>query len=297
VYSIIIPHRNTSRLLERLLQSIPWGLSPQVIVVDNKSTGEELKAVEKLKNSYDFSLYTSDGCGAGDARNIGLQHALGEWVLFADSDDYFTADAEQLIASHANDTADIVFFNVTSTYSDTGERAYRDRSVKGLLKRYHQEHENTNVMRCLYTNPWGKMIRRSLITEHHIAFEDIVSGNDVYFSVAAGLAAQHVVVDERELYCVTVRHESITSTVDWEHIESNGQSRLRINRLLREHGFSRYQLSLLYYIGMSRTFGWRCLLHALCESCRHGNRPWVGVSKLLSPASWGGIHHNRSQKY
>ena len=294
MYSIIIPHRNTSRLLERLLQSIPWKHSPQVIVVDNKSTADELRAVESLRSSYHFSLYSSSGCGAGDARNVGLRHADGEWVLFADSDDYYLPDADQLISSHIDDDADIVFFNVTSAFSDSGARAYRDRSVKGLLKRYHKEHENTDVMRCLYTNPWGKMIRRRLITENHLVFEDIVSGNDVYFSVTAGLAARSVVVDERELYCVTVRQQSVTSTVDKEHIESNGQSRLRINRLLRERGYGRYQLSVLYYIGMSRAFGWRFLLHAFCASCRYGNRPWVGIGRLFFPSRWGGVHHNRS---
>ena len=129
MYSIIIPHRNTSRLLERLLQSIPWKHSPQVIVVDNKSTADELRAVESLRSSYHFSLYSSSGCGAGDARNVGLSHADGEWVLFADSDDYYLPDADQLISSHIDDDADIVFFNVTSAFSDSGARAYRDRSV------------------------------------------------------------------------------------------------------------------------------------------------------------------------
>ena len=294
VYSIVIPHKNTASLLERLLDSIPWVLSPQVIVVDNNSSDEELQQVEMLRQRFDFLLCHSTGCGAGDARNVGLQRATGQWVLFADSDDYFMPEASNLISAHADDSADIVFFDVVSAYSETLEPAYRDRSVKLLFQRYHREHDNPDVFRCLYTNPWGKMIRRRLITENHLVFEDIVSGNDVYFSVTAGLAARSVVVDERELYCVTVRQQSVTSTVDKEHIESNGQSRLRINRLLRERGYGRYQLSVLYYIGMSRAFGWRFLLHAFCASCRYGNRPWVGIGRLFFPSRWGGVHHNRS---
>ena len=293
MYSIIIPHKNTASLLERLLDSIPWGLSPQVIVVDNNSNGEELQQVEMLRQRFDFLLCHSTGCGAGDARNIGLQHATGRWVLFADSDDFFTPSAADLISTHADDAADIVFFDVTSAYSGTLQPAYRDRSVKLLFQRYHREHDNPDVLRCLYTNPWGKMIRRQLIVDNNIQFEDMPSGNDCHFSVVAGLGARQVAIDERPLYCITVRQGSITSTLDMEHHESNGQSRLRVNRLLRQHGYGRYQLSVLYYIGMARGFGWRYFLHALRESCRHGNRPWVGLSRLLKPSTLGGIHYKQ----
>jgi len=293
VYSIVIPHKNTASLLERLLDSIPWVLSPQVIVVDNNSSDEELQQVEMLRQRFDFLLCHSTGCGAGDARNVGLQQATGQWVLFADSDDYFMPEASNLISAHADDSADIVFFDVVSAYSETLEPAYRDRSVKLLFQRYHREHDNPDVFRCLYTNPWGKMIRRQLIIDNDIRFEDIPSGNDCYFSVVAGLTARQVAVDERPLYCITVRPGSITSTLDREHLESNGQSRLRVNRLLRQRGYGRYQLSVLYYIGMARCFGWRYFLHAFYESCRHGNRPWVGVSRLLKPDTLGGIHYKQ----
>ena len=153
VYSIVIPHKNTASLLERLLDSIPWVLSPQVIVVDNNSSDEELQQVEMLRQRFDFLLCHSTGCGAGDARNVGLQQATGQWVLFADSDDYFMPEASNLISAHADDSADIVFFDVVSVYSETLEPAYRDRSVKLLFQRYHREHDNPDVFRCLYTNP------------------------------------------------------------------------------------------------------------------------------------------------
>ena len=37
-------------------------------------------------------LFTKEGKGAGYARNIGLSHARGKWIIFADADDFFTAD-------------------------------------------------------------------------------------------------------------------------------------------------------------------------------------------------------------
>ncbi len=294
MYSIIIPHKNTTKLLERLLNSIPWTLHPQVIVVDDHSTEAEYKQVVRLSERYIFCLYRSDGIGPGGARNVGLQYATGKWILFADSDDYYMSQADEMIRSHENDDADIVFFNAHSTYSDTGKRAYRDKQIKELIKRYKKNHHDDDVMKCLYTNPWGKMIRRELIQKNDIAFEDIISGEDALFSVLIGLAAHKIIVDEREMYCITVRPHSITSTLDKEHHESNGQARLRVNKYLRENGYGKYQLSVLYYIGMSHLYGWRYMLHALKESCKGGNHPWVGAHKFLHPTIFKGEHYKKS---
>lgn len=293
MYSIIIPHKNTTKLLERLLNSIPWTLHPQVIVVDDHSTEEEYKEVVRLLGRYPFWLYRSDGIGAGGARNVGLQHATGKWILFADSDDYYMPQADEMIRSHENDDADIIFFNAHSTYSDTGERAYRDKQIKELIERYKKNDYDDDVMKCLYTNSWGKMIRRELIQKNGISFEDVISGNDAHFSISTGLASHKIVVDEREMYCITVRSHSITSTLDKEHHESNGQARLRVNEHLREQGYGKYQLSVLYYIGMARIYGWKYMLHALKESCKGGNRPWVGAHKFLHPTILKGEHYKK----
>ena len=66
-FSLIIPHHGDDRLLDRLLKSIPDRDDLETIVIRD----------DKAK-------------GAGWARNKGLEHAVGEYVLFADSDDYFT---------------------------------------------------------------------------------------------------------------------------------------------------------------------------------------------------------------
>ena len=113
-FSIIIPHHETPRLLSRLLSSVPWSLQPEVIVVDDASGAEALAEVEKLHDEFDFQLYCIDRHTAGAARNEGLRHACGRWLIFADADDYFTADAARLWQKHVDDTADLVFFDVTS---------------------------------------------------------------------------------------------------------------------------------------------------------------------------------------
>lgn len=93
-YSIIIPHKNTPRLLERCLCSIPTWDEIQIIIIDDNSNSESVDFSHFPGNGRKNTeiLFTKEGKGAGYARNIGLSHARGKWIIFADADDFFTAD-------------------------------------------------------------------------------------------------------------------------------------------------------------------------------------------------------------
>ena len=72
-YSIIIPHKNSTVLLERCLRSIPCRKDVQVIVVDDNSENqEELNAV--VGGFSQVELILTQGGGAGHARNEGLKY-------------------------------------------------------------------------------------------------------------------------------------------------------------------------------------------------------------------------------
>ena len=81
--SIIIPHYNGSNLLENLL------INPQdkdsTIVVDDKSELYHVNFIEKLLTNIILSFIKIKNLkGPGTCRNIGLEKAKGEWILFAD---------------------------------------------------------------------------------------------------------------------------------------------------------------------------------------------------------------------
>ena len=76
-YSIIIPHKNTPRLLERCLYSIPTWDEIQIIIIDDNSNSESVDFSHFPGNGRKNTevLFTKEGKGAGYARNIGLSHA------------------------------------------------------------------------------------------------------------------------------------------------------------------------------------------------------------------------------
>ena len=97
-FSVIIPQRDCASLTKRCIQSIPDRKDIEVIIIDDNShNSDELKNVEKLLNRGNCKfVYTIEGKGAGYARNIGLKIATGDWLIFADADDFFTKEAFEI---------------------------------------------------------------------------------------------------------------------------------------------------------------------------------------------------------
>lgn len=217
-YSIIIPHFNDEAGLISLLNSIPQRDDIQVIVIDDKSDSDEYKAIAKKSSLPNIEVYLNDRAkSAGTCRNIGLEHAKGKFLAFADSDDVFTAQAFSYIdiAIATNPDADIYFFNVTSV-SEKGELGVRHIKNSELVLNYLDKKESycEEKLRLTHNVPWGKVIRRELVESHNIKFDQTIIANDGVFSLKVGKAAKQLFVSSEIIYCVTSREASLTRQKD-----------------------------------------------------------------------------------
>lgn len=210
-YSVIIPSKNLPDLLRRALASIPDRDDIQVIVVDDASDPGlvDFSSYPGLDDPRVEVVFTKEAGGAGYARNVGLARVTGRWTLFLDCDDFFTPDGFALLDSHREDDADIVFFNVTSAYSD--DLAYSPRHL--ARSEYFTGFDGARREFCcryLYSEPWGKMFRTSFLREGDFRFDETPMANDFRFSVMTGLAAGRVLTDPRTLCCITERRGSLS---------------------------------------------------------------------------------------
>lgn len=92
--TVLIPHYNSSRTLDRGLASVgEQTLQPcEVIVIDDQSGADEWAAVQKLVHHYRYGLNIRairmpSNVGPGAARNAGWNEASGDFVAFLDCDD------------------------------------------------------------------------------------------------------------------------------------------------------------------------------------------------------------------
>lgn len=205
-YSIIIPHYNIPDLLARCLRSIPERDDVQVIVVDDNSPGHEnyLGSIPELSRKNVEFYATTDGLGAGHARNIGLNHAVGKWLVFADSDDFFVENFSDILDEYVNSPSDIIYFNTMVCDCYDTSKVFSTKGKEYILQKYHDT-SNDIYLRICYTEPWGKLMKNSLVANNDIKFQETKAHNDLLFAVKAGLAAESVQAVDCPLYWYVIR--------------------------------------------------------------------------------------------
>lgn len=213
VFSIIIPHHNIPELLRRCLRSIPERDDIQVIVVDDNSLDADtyLERIPELQRKGVELVRTKEGKGAGYARNIGLERVRGEWLLFADADDFFTENMGNLLDKYKHSDADLIAFKMMTVYSDDiTKAAHRSGYINKIIDQYFEDGDEAPV-RFLLEIVWCKMIRMETVRQNHIRFDEVPFSNDYNFSAHVGCVARKVDVSAETLYVVTRRSGSLTS--------------------------------------------------------------------------------------
>ena len=213
-YSIIIPHYNIPDLLRRSLASIPQRDDVQIIVIDDCSSEQVLAELRKLENDFPYVQfsYSEENKGGGHARNVGLQHAVGRYLLFLDADDFFHENINAFLDDYKDENCDIIFFNVDSVDSSSGKPTNRTRKLNNRVSSYISGKDPSALqLRFLSVVPWGKMVKKELTDSHRIRFDEIYGHDDVTFSYLVGYYAKKIKVDDRMVYCATCRPDSVTS--------------------------------------------------------------------------------------
>ncbi|MCL2050608.1 MAG: glycosyltransferase [Lachnospiraceae bacterium] len=214
-YSFIIPHYNSVKSLLKLLDTIPKNDDIQIIIVDDNSTDDISAAENYVTANPQCELYQNDTGvqSAGACRNIGLKHAHGKWVLFADADDYFLDNLQAQLDLYYDTIFDVIYFTPTSIDLLTNEISDRHLNTKNRIDDYLREPSFKNNVNLRLRNyvVWSKMISRELLVGFGINFEETYVANDTMFSAKLGSYAIKIKATSEVIYCVTKGANTLTS--------------------------------------------------------------------------------------
>ena len=98
--SVIIPAYNAIKYIGRAIESIQIqsGLSWELIVVENGSTDDTYNKCLSYADKDNRVKVIQSEKGVSNARNKGLDSAVGQWICFLDADDYLYPDTFKRIA-------------------------------------------------------------------------------------------------------------------------------------------------------------------------------------------------------
>lgn len=136
--------------------------------------------------------------------------------MFADADDYFFENAFDIMKRHVDSDADIIHFIPTSEDLKTGKPSTRHTWCEKLVRRYLMEptEENELMLRYRYMVPWSKMIRRQMVQDAGVLFDEVLAANDIMFSAKCGYYAKTVEASPEKIYCVTKSEGTLTTRHD-----------------------------------------------------------------------------------
>jgi len=275
--TVIVPHYNSPQSLRRLIDSIPCREWIEVVVVDDNSSEPIDSLFDAYPNVRTLTL-PKDRKGGGAARNFGLENSNGDWLVFADADDFFVDEAFERIYEYLSSDLDVVYFSPTSRNEATGGMGERHRHYQELLQSYSRTSNKSLLYR--YFVPWSKLVSRRLVDENSISFDEVIASNDMNFSLKVAYYANTHAVDMSPIYCVTESHSSLTKQVSLAVLESRFYAVVRYNQFLQTHGLGKDQVGINLQIYNMRHLGARQVMKCLTYSIKNRMPLFRGLKPL-----------------
>lgn len=183
-YSVIIPVYNAEGTLRRCLDSLVGQQfsNYELLLINDGSTDGSDAICREYANTYSCVRYfAKENGGVSSARNLGLEQAKGEYILFVDSDDYVSEDYFALLSHTLESNAvDLLMFGYrnfggASTEWDTG--VFCEETESGVAKRI-----SFAVCQYLFSSLFSKAFKRQIIERNNIRFSnDLAIGEDQAF--------------------------------------------------------------------------------------------------------------------
>ena len=214
--SIIIPVYNVEKYLSACIDSIleQTFKDYEIILVDDGSKDTSGKICDEYEQKYQFikTIHKPNG-GQGDARNVGLHSATGEYVFFMDSDDLlYSTKAFERISQESKTIPDVIFhkhikwFEKDNTYSECNfnyQVPTENRPFSDVLCDLIDRNAYGNV-------GWNKVVRRELLTQNNIEFQTGISAEDNDWFYKVLLVMQSVALIDEVFYVYRQREGSVT---------------------------------------------------------------------------------------
>lgn len=280
-YTIIIPHKNCTNLLRRALDSIPEMDDVQIIIVDDNSdaTKVDFENFPGLERKNTIVVFDKSGKGAGRARNIGLRKIANntKWVTFLDADDFYSENVADIFKNFINNEEDVIYFYCDSVYSDTLEPSPRKHRFN---KKLIQSKNNFDILKYKIHEPWCKLISYKVIKENNIFFDEVITSNDVMFSIKLGHISERISVYDEILYIVTESTDSLTKRSSFDAINCRYNVALNVNNYLNKINKYYYHVNLFGLAYKFKPIGIITMINYMIKSIK--NTPGKYLFKDLS---------------
>lgn len=245
--SIIIPVYNAGNVLGRTIDSVlNQGLDSseyEIILVNDGSKDNSLEVCNAYAEKYPFLIrvLSKENEGVSKARNLGMKHALGDYLYFMDADDYLLPNGlHYLTDSYLDNNIDILVFYI-GVIEDFDNDHLPEGDISGSIVyegsgiEYLKHNWQTFVV--------SQLFKRSFILDNNLFFPDLIYSEDLYFNLQVWSKNPNVRIVSSRIYRYIIYKDNNQATKkrDIRHLRKciNGHMKLfsyisELNTLFKE---------------------------------------------------------------
>lgn len=244
LFSVVVPVYNVKEYLGDCINSV---LSQdfedyEVVMVDDGSTDCSSDICEELKKIHgNIKVIHKSNGGLSDARNVGISHAEGKYIIFLDSDDYwndtgFLKKMATLIEEH---NPDVVVFGYKKVFEDNEIASYIPRSTSTRIEEVLVEGDY-NI--CA----WDKAVKKEILSSNQITFRKNVYSEDMEWCALLFKNAETAAVISDTPYSYRQRSGSITKRLTEKNISDVRDNYEKCKRIAEDMSFRKCEVFDFY---------------------------------------------------
>jgi glycosyltransferase involved in cell wall biosynthesis len=229
MFSVIVPVYNSEKYIERCILSITsqYYKNYELILIDDGSIDNSGTICKNHSSKNDKIKYVfKENNGPASARNVGLKNAVGDYILFLDSDDRMCEGLLDKLNEVIKDKYNDIYLGTYMAYNDTNKLTILE-SFKYNLSLVEKSLPLEVLHNFLTNNPqsfsiWRHTFKREMLEHKQIRFdEDLFGPEDGDFFMNAVFAAKTFsVINIPFCYYTIKRDGSIITKRSYENVRS-----------------------------------------------------------------------------
>lgn len=217
--SIIVPIYNVENYLDRCLDSIvnQTYTNLEIILVDDGSTDNSKLMCDDYKNKdHRIVVIHKKNGGLSSARNVGIDIAHGNYIMFVDSDDFIDIKmVENMLKILKETNSDISICNRFYYYENGDKKLrYKNNNIQIIMNSEQAIYEMNNY-RNFDMSAWCKLYKIELFND--IRFPNGKISEDFYIMYLLFDKAKKIVYNSNPYYYYFQRNGSITKTASLKY--------------------------------------------------------------------------------
>ena len=225
--SVIIPIYNVEKYLKQCVDSVlnQSFKDIEILLINDESPDNSIAICKEYeKKDYRIKVFSKKNEGLGLTRNYGINHAIGKYVVFVDSDDYIDPEyIEKMYNCMEENNLDVCYTTFCKFLSNSNKIMHYGLSLHGNKNSIKYNKVLSNNSNYIKMSAWSSMYRMDIIKEHNIQFhsEREYISEDLIFNIDYTQYVKRYMILNNVSYFYRVNNDSLTHIYKADRFDKN----------------------------------------------------------------------------